>query len=228
MERSDPKASKAYWNERSERFENEFHRCPTRVKVINRVISLAEPCEGEVMLDLGTGTGRVISENMTSLKSLDKIFGVDIAPDMLEIAGQRLEMLGIKNVELREGLLQDIPMDDSCVDFVTSSLAMHHISDVEKKEAIREFKRVLKNGGRVVIADQMNCFDTPVTEKEIEKAVVSTFFPDEEINFSLEKASDHKEFTCSKDQYCDYFREEGFKVEFEKINDVIGIIKATL
>src|SRR5262249_50426672 len=71
--------------------------------------------------------------------------------EMLQAAKKRLR--GIKNVELRRGQLEALPLDEGKLDAATLMLVLHHVSEPE--HVIAEAARVLKRGGRAVIVDML-------------------------------------------------------------------------
>lgn len=80
-----------------------------------------------------------------------KILGIDITDAMLDKAKAniRAESLG-DAISLKKASAENIPSDDNTYDLVVCSLALHHMN---VRRALREFVRVLKTGGRIVVAD---------------------------------------------------------------------------
>ncbi len=224
MQVSDASVAELYWDERASRFEREFEASPIRRTVIRRIASLAQPRPGESLADVGVGTARVFTEHPDVYRLARQLVGVDISTQMLAQAVARCRAAGLEQFESRQGLFTQIPLADGTMDCVVSSLAMHHITDDEKRISIGEFRRILKPGGRIVVADQINCFARPVTEEEFQREMVRTFFPDKTEEKALLASSDHKEYSCTKDAFVDMFTELGFKVQFEKVANVIGIL----
>ncbi|HVS09043.1 MAG TPA: metalloregulator ArsR/SmtB family transcription factor [Planctomycetota bacterium] len=99
-----------------------------------------------VVGDLGCGTGRW-SERLAPFAA--RIVAVDGSPAMLEAARARLERFA--NVEVRQGELERLPIDDGELDVAAMVLALHHVAD--PRAALREAARTLKDGGRVLIVD---------------------------------------------------------------------------
>lgn len=102
----------------------------------------------ESFVDLGTGTGRMIEligpKAQTSL-------GIDLSPEMLAFARATLEQSGIEHCSLRQGDLYDLPLQDATVDLVTLHQVLHYLDD--PAAAVAEAARILKPGGRLLIAD---------------------------------------------------------------------------
>ena len=100
---------------------------------------------GERLLDVGCGTGALLhclSGNPGTL-----LTGVDPVPEMLEIARRRLP----PDVELHVGWAERLPFAREQFDVVVSCNAFHYF--LEPFAALREMKRVLAPGGRLVITD---------------------------------------------------------------------------
>ncbi len=103
---------------------------------------LREIPHGEA-LDAACGTGR---QSLLLVGLGHTVIGVDRSPAMLEIA--RRELPG---TDFREGLLQSLPVADDSVDLVVCSLALTHTENL--LPPIREFARVLRPGGWIVLSD---------------------------------------------------------------------------
>jgi ubiquinone/menaquinone biosynthesis C-methylase UbiE len=80
-----------------------------------------------------------------------QVIAVDGSADMLRAARQRLREL--KNVELRPGDLEALPIDNAQLDIALMGLVLHHVPD--PTIALNESARVLKPGGRVLIIDML-------------------------------------------------------------------------
>ena len=96
--------------------------------------------------DLGCGTGHTAAALAPHVRT---VLGVDQSAAMLRAARKRTAALA--NVELRQGSLEALPLDDGCVDGVLLVLALTYVAD--PRQALREASRVLRTGGRVVVVD---------------------------------------------------------------------------
>jgi len=105
---------------------------------------------GETVLDLGTGTGAVAILAATQVGSTGRIKAVDISPEMLTRAGERVRELQLTNIDLAEGRAEAIPADDRSVDAVIASLSLMYV--IDRAAAAMEIARVLRPGGRLVAA----------------------------------------------------------------------------
>ena len=114
----------------------------------------------EQILDLGCGRGAVLLM-VASLLPRGKATGIDVwkaneqSGNALSVTQQNAEREGVAGrVALHTADMRQLPFSDGSFDLVVSSLAIHNIRDPEgRKQAINEAMRVLKPGGRLVIAD---------------------------------------------------------------------------
>lgn len=102
---------------------------------------------GLVVADVGCGTGYLAR---VLVRFADKVIAIDHSAAMLARARENLAAAGDR-VELRQGELDRLPLQDGEVDAIFASLVLHHVPDV--LGALREMRRALKPGGRLVVAD---------------------------------------------------------------------------
>lgn len=111
----------------------------------------AELKEGETVLDLGSGGGIDVLMSSKFVGKTGKIYGLDMTDEMLELANRNKEKMGVENVEFLKGFIENIPLEDETVDAIISNCVINLTED--KTKALSEAYRVLKNGGRLAIAD---------------------------------------------------------------------------
>lgn len=100
------------------------------------------------LLDVGTGSGRIL-ELLGG--AVSRGTGLDLSREMLAIARAKLTTAGLDNCQLRHGDMYDIPMEDNSFDAATVHLVLHYADRPDA--AISEIARVLRPGGRIIIAD---------------------------------------------------------------------------
>jgi ArsR family transcriptional regulator len=99
-----------------------------------------------VVGDLGCGTGAL---SAALAPHAARVHAVDASPAMLRAASARLA--GCPNVVVQEGSIESLPLADAALDIAIVMLVLHHVAD--PKRALREVRRVLRPGGRVLITD---------------------------------------------------------------------------
>jgi SAM-dependent methyltransferase len=99
-----------------------------------------------VVGDLGCGTG---SLSLSLSRHVAHVHAIDGSPAMLDAARQRLQ--GQANVTVAEGSLEALPLDDAVLDVAVLMLVLHHVA--EPSRVLKEARRVLRAGGRLLIAD---------------------------------------------------------------------------
>ena len=115
--------------------------------ILEAVVKATAPLPSELGLDAGTGTGNLAK----------RFRDAGIRMSAFDQSLQMLKQCQLKNpgMETKLGTFFAFPYLDSRFDFVATSLALHHLTDEQKTLALAECKRVLKAGGRLVIADSM-------------------------------------------------------------------------
>ena len=119
--------------------------------------------QGERVLDAGSGGGFDCFVAARQVGPQGHVVGVDMLPEMLEKSRKTAQSMGLKNVEFREGLLEEIPVEDGWADVVISNGVINLCAD--KKRVFSELWRVLRRGGRLQFGDIAN--GKPVPESAI-------------------------------------------------------------
>ncbi|SFE02434.1 Methyltransferase domain-containing protein [Phytobacter palmae] len=103
------------------------------------------------VLDLGCGAGHA---SFVAAGQVAQVTAYDLSSQMLDVVAKAAKERGLDNVTTCQGYAEILPFDDSSFDVVISRYSAHHWHDVG--QALREVKRVLKPGGRVIIMDVMS------------------------------------------------------------------------
>jgi SAM-dependent methyltransferase/DNA-binding transcriptional ArsR family regulator len=100
------------------------------------------------LLDLGTGTGRMLE---VLAPYATRAVGVDQSPAMLAVARANIEKSGLRNVQLRQGDVYALPVERDAYDLVIVHQVLHYLDDPAR--ALREAARTLTPNGRMVVID---------------------------------------------------------------------------
>lgn len=121
-----------------------------RLRALTVGKALIQP--GEHVLDVGCGTGAVTIPAKLQVGGKGKAAGIDPAPEMIAVARKKASRAGLE-IDFRVGVIESLPFPDGTFDAVISSLMMHHLPDHVRVKGLAEIKRVLKPGGRLLVAD---------------------------------------------------------------------------
>ena len=103
------------------------------------------------VVDIGSGGGFDAFVAAELVGPGGRVIGVDMTPSMLEKSRRTARLLGLSNVDFREGIAEALPVDDGWADVVISNGVLNLIAD--KPRVFSEIHRVLRDGGRLQFAD---------------------------------------------------------------------------
>jgi ubiquinone/menaquinone biosynthesis C-methylase UbiE len=130
----------------------EIARSPGFVDLRDRIIELAEPASGDVVVDVGSGTGLL---SLALAPRVSRVWAIDIAPAMTEYLRAKAASADLQNVDAVTASAVSLPLVEASADLLVSNYCFHHLSDGEKQRALAEAHRVLRPGGRLVFGDMM-------------------------------------------------------------------------
>ena len=156
-------------------------------------IKFAHIKEGDTVVDFGSGAGIDVFLAANIVKESGKVIGIDMTEEMLRKARDNAQKFGYKNVEFRQGDIENkVPVGNNSVDVVTSNCVINLTSN--KTNAFKEIYRILKpQVGKMVISDL-------VTDKEIAANTIDA-----------ESWCSCIDGALTKDNYIKSIREAGFK-----------------
>jgi arsenite methyltransferase len=124
-------------------------------------VKYADLKTGETVVDLGSGAGIDVFLSANDVGKAGRVIGIDMTDEMLERARRNAKNNGYTNVEFKKGDIEKrIPIGKESVDAVISNCVINLTTD--KVKAFKEIRRILKDGGRMVISDV-------VTDRKVNK-----------------------------------------------------------
>jgi ubiquinone/menaquinone biosynthesis C-methylase UbiE len=113
--------------------------------------AVADLCEGETVLDLGSGGGIDVILSAKRVGPSGTAYGLDMTDEMLALARKNAAESGVANIHFLKGVIEEIPLPADSVDVVISNCVIN--LSVDKAAVLTEIARVLKPGGRVGVSD---------------------------------------------------------------------------
>jgi ubiquinone/menaquinone biosynthesis C-methylase UbiE len=120
-----------------------------RRRAYDALVRASGVAPGDRVVDVGCGTGYLTRRAAVAVGATGTVTGVDPSPQMLAVA-RRLAPPTCTFIEVGG---ERLPLADGSADRVVSCLAFHHIPPDVRADAVREMHRVLRPGGRLLVAD---------------------------------------------------------------------------
>lgn len=116
-----------------------------------RLARTLEPRAGERLLEIGPGPGHFTFPMAEQVGDRGSVAAFDLQQEMLDALGGAAEKKGVENIELQQGDATALPYDDASFDGAYLVTVLGEIPDQDA--ALRELRRVLRPGGRVVFGE---------------------------------------------------------------------------
>ena len=162
----------ADWDQFSGMYDEIFLESPQYVDTIERMVAYIEDGDGKSILDLGCGTGNIISRVLERFPEAS-VAGIDPSEGMRETTANRFS--DNPSVTVSDGNALDIPLASDRFDYVLSNLVLHHLLPEERERCAREIARVLKPEGRLIYADMFSGVDGPPDDPERCRDIIEKF-----------------------------------------------------
>jgi ubiquinone/menaquinone biosynthesis C-methylase UbiE len=107
---------------------------------------------GESVLDIGCGTGTLAIAAKRRVGKDAVVHGIDASPEMIARARRKATKAGL-DIGFDIAFAQSLPFPDAHFDVVLSTVMLHHLPRAGREEAVRDARRVLKDGGRLLAVD---------------------------------------------------------------------------
>ncbi len=130
----------------------ELTTTPGFLSLRQEIIDLARLDAKDRVLDIGAGTGLL---TLAAAPIVQHVTALDISPAMCRHLEARLSTDPLANIDVLVGTAVDLPLAVGSIDVVLSNYCLHHLTDADKRLALKEVRRVLRPGGRLVIGDMM-------------------------------------------------------------------------
>ncbi|MFH0714648.1 MAG: methyltransferase domain-containing protein [Candidatus Diapherotrites archaeon] len=170
------------------------------------LLEFARLKKSDIVADVGCGSG-IVSEKISP--HVKKVIGVDLSAGSISFAQKRAKKLKLKNISYKTGRAEKIPLPNNSIDVCILSHVIEHSKQPHK--ALQEAKRVLRKGGKLIIATPNYHSMWPLAEFLFDKTLAKQKIAGK--NYSLEEQHVSR---FSHAGIRKMVSEEGFRVEGEK------------
>ncbi|MDA1477367.1 class I SAM-dependent DNA methyltransferase [Bacillus changyiensis] len=176
----------------------------------DKILSDVVKHSGFNVLEFGVGTGNLTAKLAAAEK---QVLGIEPSKTMREIAKQKLP----EHVVVTDGDFIDFPSPPFSPDTIVSSYAFHHLTNQEKREAIRRYGKILNEHGKIVFADTV-FRDHKAFIAAIENAKKKGFY-----QLAEDLETEHYPTISEMEEI---FTSEHFRIAFQQYNDFVWVMEA--
>jgi ArsR family transcriptional regulator len=137
-----------YFNRNARRWNELRSRYIDEAEVERELVTRLSDGQGGALLDIGTGTGRML-EVLGPL--VESALGIDLSHEMLVVARATLARAGLSNCRVRQADMYQLPLADRSIDAAVLHQVLHYAA--RPAQALKEGARVLRSGGKLVVVD---------------------------------------------------------------------------
>jgi SAM-dependent methyltransferase len=166
------------WDLAADAYAQHWHR--PLAGVHGEILALAAPDPGEAVLDVACGTGALAVVAASAVGPAGRVLGVDLSDAMVQACGQRASDLGLGQAAFARMDAEQLQLPDAGLDVAMCALGLMYRPDPDV--ALRELHRVLRPGGRAVLAvwgERARCGWAPlfgIVDAEVRSEVCPLFF----------------------------------------------------
>lgn len=141
-----------------------------------RALELAQIQSNDKVLEVAVGLGYTFLKILKKVDKDNTVFGIDLSPKMLEKTRKLVTKNGFSNFGLKEGNARKLPYPDETFDILYNSYMLDLTPLADIPIVLKEFHRVLKKGGRLVLVNFSKKDSSPVFAETLYKLSPSLWF----------------------------------------------------
>ncbi|WP_280369861.1 class I SAM-dependent methyltransferase [Nocardia wallacei] len=119
-------------------------------RLLSELVAVGGAVPGDRVLDIGSGPGKLAAVLAAAVGPDGSVLGIDASRAMVDYARVHA---AAANIGFEVGAAQSLPVPDAEFDVVTCTFVMHHVAAERRADALAEMYRVLRSGGRLLLAD---------------------------------------------------------------------------
>lgn len=212
-----------HWDSRAGSYDSDFDHAPVRARAMNEVMAIL-PDGAETVIDAGTGTGRAMERLVQHFGRGSLVVAQDFSMNMLRSARHRVgacDRVAIVNADYGT-----LPFRTGSVDLIVTTFTLHHIPSSQQLGVLREFHRVLRRSGSLVLADQIQS-DPPMCTSQMKLRIAETFYPHVPTAEAIAKLSAYGEWPLSIGGLVELVCKAGFgPTSVHRIGPIVAVLRA--